>query len=338
MAIRPNIPAIGIIAISTLLGTVVHFAQRFTGPLELHQRYGAYGGPSFALGSKEYPRVVDDSEGYALKISRPTRTIASQFWSIDEYVYTITPPPGVVGVSQYAFEREYSNVFQWADLFHPAVATDPEVILKLDPDLLLVSSDARADFTSLLRTAGTSTFRVYTSFTKVSEIPPTIRLIGFLTGRDAEAERIAADFERVTKIAASRKPIGTPAPRVLGFAGKYSYGDQTMFDDLVRTLGGINVAAADGLHGYSSLNSEQILQWNPEWIIAGANRSETKRAVRALLDDPAIALTAAAKNGHIVVLENNVFMPMSPYTTLLLEAIGDALYGSAGASTKEVKP
>ena len=41
-----------------------------------------------------------------------------------------------------------------------------------------------------------------------------------------------------------------------------------------------------------------------------------------------------AQNGHVVVLENNVFMPMSPYTTLVLEAIGNVLYGAA----QEAKP
>jgi iron complex transport system substrate-binding protein len=334
LVIRRSIPAILVVLAATALGVGLQFTQRFTGTLELHRRYGNYGGATFATGARQYPRTIDDSEGYALKMSRPTRTIASQFWSIDDYVYAITPPQSVVAVSEYAFQRSYSNVFQWADLFHPVVASDPEVILKLNPDLLLVSSDARADFTHLLRTAETPVFRMYTSFTKVTEIPPSIRLVGYLTGRDVEGERLAADFEQAIRRAQSRKPTSMPPPRVLGFAGTYSYGDQTMFDDIVRTLGGVNVGAENGLHGYSMLNSEQILAWNPEWILAGANRGETQRVLRKLLDDPAISLTAAAQNGHVVVLENNVFMPISPYTTLVLDAIGNALYGPSS----EVKP
>ena len=327
MVIRASVPAAILIAATAAISAGLQMAQRFTGPLELHQRYGAYGGAKFATGAKEYPRSVEDLEGYALKVSRPVRTIASQFWSIDDFVYTITPPEGVVAVSEYAFEQKYSNVFQWADLFHPAVATDPEIILKLDPDLLLVSSDARADFTHLLRTAGTPTFRMFTGFTKVREIPPSIRLIGYLTGHDGEAESLATNFEAAIHKAETRKPATMAPPRVLGFAGRYSYGDQTMFDDIIRTLGGINVGSENGLHGYSPLNSEQILAWNPEWIISGANRGETQTVMRALLDDPAVAITSAAQNGRIIVLENNVFMPMSPYTRLVLDAIGNALYG-----------
>src|SRR5215471_6077754 len=149
MVMRTSAPAAVLVLAATALGIGLQFAQRFTGPLELRRRYGNYGGANFVTGSKDYPRIVSDSEGYALKMTRPTRTVASQFWAIDDFVYAITPPEGVVAVSEYAFEHQYSNVFQWADLFHPAVALDPEVILKLDPDLLLVSSDARADFTHL---------------------------------------------------------------------------------------------------------------------------------------------------------------------------------------------
>jgi iron complex transport system substrate-binding protein len=175
---------------------------------------------------------------------------------------------------------------------------------------------------------------MFTAFTKVREIPPTIRLVGYLTGRDQEAERIAQDFERVLHRAQSRKPATMPAPRVLGFAGRYSYGDQTLFDDVVRTLGATNVGAENGLHAYSALNSEQVLKWNPEWIIAGANRGQTQTVLHDLMNDPAIGLTAAARDGHIVVLENNVFMPISPYTTLALEAIGTALYGPDEAAKR----
>jgi iron complex transport system substrate-binding protein len=329
---RTSAPAFILIVVVAVLCLVVHLGQRFTGPLELNQRYGNYGGANFSTGSREYPRVVDDTEGYALKIARPTRTIASQYWSLDEFVYSIAPPESVVAVSEYAFQHDYSNVFKWADLFHPAVAADPEIILKLDPDLLLVSSEARADFTNVLRVAGTPTFRAFTSFTKLSEIPSTIRLIGYATGRDSEAETLAMNFESAVKHAESRKPASMRPPRVLGFAGKFSYGDETMFDDVIRTLGGINVAAENGLHGYTSLNSEQIVKWNPDWILAGANRGQTQTAARQLLNDPAVALTAAAQNGRVLVLENNVFMPMSPYTTLVLKAVGDALYGPESES------
>lgn len=124
-----------------------------------------------------------------------------------------------------------------------------------------------------------------------------------------------------------RRPKNGPSPRIFGMGGKYSYGDQTLFHDIVKTLGGVNVGAEGGFHGYDSVNTEQIVRWNPEWIITGADPGMTKQALARLLEDPAIALTQAAKNGRILVLENNVFLPMSTFTTLIVRAMAEAIYG-----------
>jgi iron complex transport system substrate-binding protein len=323
---RHNLPAVVIIILSLGMALGLELVQAETGRFEIYERYRKYGGPDFDTGATQYPRVADDSEGYVLKLYRPVQTIASQYWSIDEYVYSIAQPRDVVAVSQSAYDRSYSNVFKWAEMFQPAVATDPEVILKLNPDLLLVSSDARADFTQLLRAVGLPIFRTYTSFTTLDEVRRTIRLMGYLTGNDDKAVEVEADFEDAIQRARRRKPAASAAPRILGYSGGYSYGDQTLFDDIVRTLGGINVGAENGLHSYSPLNTEQIVRWDPEWIISSAPRGQAESVLRRLMNDPAIAPTAAARNRQVVVLDNNVFLPMSPFTALMLDALGDALY------------
>jgi len=52
------------------------------------------------------------------------------------------------------------------------------------------------------------------------------------------------------------------------------------------------------------------------------------------MSDPAISLTQAGRNGHIVVLDNRVFLPMSPYTSILVQAIAEAIYGGEPAGDK----
>jgi iron complex transport system substrate-binding protein len=257
---------------------------------------------------------------------RPARTVASQYWSLDEYVYSIVEPADVVAVSEAAYDSNFTNVAQWAEAFQPARATDPEVILKLNPDLLFVSSSARADFTQLLRAAGIRVFRTYTDFTTLDEVGRTVLLIGYVTGRDTEAGGVYENFRRAVDRARNRKPPGLPGPRVLGYSAGYSYGDQTLFDDVVKTLGAVNVGAENGLRSYAPLNTEQILHWNPEWIVSSAAPGQSEAVRKKLISDPAIALTTAAQKEQIVVFDNNVFLPMSPYTTLLLDALGDALY------------
>ena len=57
----------------------------------------------------------------------------------------------------------------------------------------------------------------------------------------------------------------------------------------------------------TQVNYEQIIRWDPEWIIAGAKGGNEKHILSKLMSDPAIALTQAARNGHIVVVDNRVF-------------------------------
>lgn len=321
-------------AVAVVLGTVVavalglHLAQAYTGLLELRRTIQEYGRTDFSTGSAAYPRRVNDTEGYQLKIDRPTHQVASQYWSIDEFVYSVVAPQDVVSVSEYAYDHSYSNVYSLAEAFHPAITANPEIILKIDPDLLLVSSNARADFTDLVRNAGVPVFRAFTGFTSLEEIDRTILLMGYLTGEDSAAQRVHEQFKQAIQRAAARKLAGAASPRILGYAGRYSYGTQTLFDDIVRAVGGVNVGAENGLRGYDSINTEQIVRWNPEWIVSSAARGQAEAVLRRLMDDPAIALTTAARTGRVLVLENNVFLPMSPFTTLLLDALSEALYGT----------
>jgi iron complex transport system substrate-binding protein len=218
-------------------------------------------------------------------------------------------------------------VYRYAERFHPVIATDPERVLRENPDLILVSNSARIDFCDLVRSAGVPIYRAFTMFTTLDQVAATIRLTGYLTGEDESAAREIDRFWNGIRRAQSRRPANARPPRVLGMGGSYSYGDETLFHDIVKTLGAINVGAEGGLHGYDGVNTEQIVRWNPEWIVAGASAGASKQVLARLLEDPGIALTQAAKNGNILVVENNVFLPMSPFTTLLVNAIAEAIYG-----------
>ncbi len=46
-----------------------------------------------------------------------------------------------------------------------------------------------------------------------------------------------------------------------------------------------------------------------------------------LMADPTISGTQAARDGHIVVLEYRVFLPISPFARFLVAALAEALYG-----------
>jgi iron complex transport system substrate-binding protein len=331
--LRAIVPPISLILLVFAIAGAVHTYPSPPGGLQLPALEREDGDARVRMGKSQYPRESVDSDEVTVSIARPAHRIVSQYWSIDEFVYTILPPQDVVAVSQSAYAEEITNVLQNVQQFKPAVATDVERVVALDPDLMLVSREGRADFTSLARSSGVPVYRIETSFETLDQIEQNIRLVGYMTGQDESAANEASRFHAAIEKAASMRPPGAK-PRILGLGGPYSYGTKTLFQDIVTKLGGVNVGAENGLVSYDAVNFEQLVRWDPEWVIAGAKTGSEKQILANLMADPAISLTQAARNGHIVVLDNRVFLPMSPYTSILVQAIADAIYGPELARDK----
>jgi iron complex transport system substrate-binding protein len=314
------------LVVATLAAALDRFAPLAEGERVARPGDG-FGNPAIRTGSMQYPREAIDSDSFVVRVARPARRIVSQYWSIDEYVYSVVPPERVVAVSESAYQEAFSNVYEQARRYQPVIATDPERVLRLDPDLLIVSNSSRADFCAIVRSAQVPIYRAFTMFTTLDQIAETIRVTGYLTGEDAAAKSQIDLFWSEVNRAKARRPANAPRPRILGYGGMYTYGKETLFNDIVQTLGGINVGAEGGLKGYDQVSSEQIIRWNPEWIVAGAEKGKTKELLARLMADPGISLTQAARNGHILVFEQHVFLPMSPFTRLIMNTLAEALYG-----------
>jgi iron complex transport system substrate-binding protein len=325
--IRALVPLLALLAATAVVAAVVQGFASPPGGLQVPVAYEGEGDPRIRMGSKEYPRQAIDSDDFTVRIVRPAHRIVSQYWSIDDYVYSVAPPQDVVAVSESAYIKSVSNVLDQVERYHPVVATDPERVLALNPDLMMASSVTRADYTSLARSSGVPVYRMQSTFETLAQIEQCIRLTGYVTGNDAAAEKEAERFHSAIEEAKALRPQNAPRPRILGLGGRFSYGKETLFNDIVATLGGINVGAEIGLKGYDSINFEQIIRWDPEWIVTGSDPENMKQTLQNLMNDPAISLTQAARNGHIIVLENHVFLPMSPYSTLLVKAMAEAIYG-----------
>jgi iron complex transport system substrate-binding protein len=331
---RTIVPPVLLMLLVVAIAGAVHTYASPPGGLQLPVLETEQGDARVRMGKSQYPREAVDSDEVTVSIARPAHRIVSQYWSIDEFLYSILPPQDVVAVSQSAYVEEISNVLQNVQKLKPAVATDVERVVALDPDLMFVSREGRADYTSLARSSGVPVYRIETSFETLDQIEQNIRLVGYMTGQDESAAKEASRFHAAVEKAVSTRPAGSAKSRILGLGGRYSYGKKTLFQDIVTRLGGVDVAAENGIVGYDSVNFEQIVRWDPEWIIAGAKTGSTEQVLASLMSDPAISLTQAARNSHIVVLDNRVFLPMSPYTAIFVQAIADAIYGREPAGDK----
>ena len=208
-----------------------------------------------------------------------------------------------------------------------AKSSDLEAVLRKDPDLMLLANRARADFEDVLRHASIPTFRVRTIFANFDQIAHAIAAVGYLTGDDAAAElQIRRLRERVERAKERRQP-GAQAPRVLPYSTYGStLGHGSLFDHILTELGAINVASEQGIGQYADISSEQVAAWDPEWIVAPADRGATEQVRDRLLADAGIAVTQAGRSGQILIVESRQFTTMSQHAVGLMEAISAGLY------------
>jgi iron complex transport system substrate-binding protein len=290
--------------------------------------FQSYGNPQVRIETPAYPRYATGADEVRVRIDRPARRIVSQNAHADEYLYAVVPADRVVGVSETAYDRRFSNVYEHAARYHPIVANDPERVLLTNPDLVITAESVRAEVPNLLRQSGVPVYRMYSMFDTLASIEDHVRLIGYLTGEDDRAKAEIVRFQKVISKAAARRRANAAVPRVLGLGlgGGYSYGSRTLFNDILRVLGAENVSAAHGLVGYDRASDERIVRWNPDWIVTSADPGMAERTRATLLARPSIAETDAARLGHIVVFDNRVFLPLSPFTSALVESLSMALY------------
>jgi iron complex transport system substrate-binding protein len=291
--------------------------------------FAYYGTHAIRTGAVDFPREATGPDNAVVRVVAPPRRIVSQSMSTDEFLFAIVPPERIVGVSEAAFMAGISNVYDTVTAHKPIVASDVERVLRSEPDLVFAPAEGRSDMPGLLRAAGVPVYRMPTMFHTLASIEDHIRLVGYLSGEDARAEAEAQRFRAAVERGAARKPAGARPPRVMGFGGAYSYGSDTLFTDILRVLGAENVAATNGFVGYDRVTDEHVVRWDPEWIVAGADRGFVEDVRKRLLAHPAIGATTAAQRGQIVVIEHPVFLALSPMTAQLVEALAEALYGSA---------
>src|SRR5882724_8780372 len=114
-------------------GAIAATVDRFVAPAELAgiTRPGSeYGNPEIRTGTDAYPRQAVDSDGFTVRIAHPAHRIVSQYWSLDEFLYSVVPPERIVAVSAMAYEPSFSNVYRQVQQFHPLIAADVETVLR----------------------------------------------------------------------------------------------------------------------------------------------------------------------------------------------------------------
>src|SRR5690606_25428764 len=141
-----------------------------------------------------------------------------------------------------------------------------EEVLGFNPDLVLTSLFSATLTASLLERLGQRVERLGFA-NSLSDVEDQIRTVATLTGREAAAESLIADYQ-ATIAAASTQVRGQVAGQTAVFysVNGISYGAGPLQHDFLTSLGLRNVAAEAGLHGPAPLALELLLHAEPAFI------------------------------------------------------------------------
>jgi iron complex transport system substrate-binding protein len=277
--------------------------------------------------SQPFPRELHDAKGEKLMISKKPERIVSQTLGTDEILLAICSPERIVALSNLAEDGNYSNAVEQARQVSGRTTEGAEQILQLKPDLIFVASYGRAETIRLLQESKAPVFR-FANFDSIADVISNIRTVGYATGCDAEAEKLIQQMTEELAAIRKRIPQNQPPLRVMSYDRTgYTAGANTLFDDLIRAAGAVNTSAEKGLKGFSTINVENITEWQPDVIIIGANRTELETARQQLLANPVIAASRAGRAGRIIVMDNRHFLTVSQYIVRAVEDLSNGFYG-----------
>lgn len=195
---------------------------------------------------------------------------------------------------------KYAALPELGRLTGRANTANVETVLRLRPDLILDVGSTRATYASLADRVQEQTGLPYVLLDgKFDNTAALYRQLGALVGAPARGDALARYAEetmaeidrRIATVPPERRPrvyYGRgPAGLETGLAGSINM-------EVLERVGAINVAAAAGTGGLTTVSREQVLAWDPEIILA-----LDTRFAEAAAADPVWRGVKAVRDGRI---------------------------------------
>ncbi len=275
------------------------------------------GGDSSAV----YPMTVTDQAGRTVTIEKEPQKLVSGYYISTSAIIALDLADKLVGIEAKADKRAIYSLSAPELISLPNVGTAKEFDLEgcaaLDPDLVILPiklKDAAETLTSL----GIDVILVNPENQQLLE--EMVTLIGKVTNTEAKANEllgfISAQNTRLTNTLAN---ADKPKVYLAGNSNMLSTAGNAMYQsDMIRLAGGVNVASDITDTYWVEISYEQLLTWNPEYIILA---SDATYSVEDVLTNPNLADCDAVKNGNVYKMPSKAEAWDSPVPSGILGAI-----------------
>lgn len=220
----------------------------------------------FAYGlaySTHYPLRVKDSRGKTITITREPKRIVSLAPNNTEILFALGIGNRVVGVTKYC---NYPPAARKKPKVGDRI-TSVEKVIALKPDLVLAHGFLNDE---AIRSIERHNIKVFALDPKtIGEVVRDIRLVGIITNREREAEKVINKISSAKRLVARQTANIKSKPRVLVAVQAdplWVAGPKTFVDEMIAIAGGVNIAH-DAKPGFNQFSIEVAVSRDPEIII-----------------------------------------------------------------------
>lgn len=268
-----------------------------------------------------YPLTVTDQLGREVTIESEPKTLASGYYISTSLLIALGLQDELVGVEAKADKRNLYTLAAPEIQSLPSIGTAKEFDLEgcaaLSPDLVIVPAKLK-DSIPQMEEMGLTVLAVKPE--TQDDLYGAIELLAKATNTVARGEELEMAIDG-NLIALADQVTGTEAPSVY-LAGNSSVletaGPAMYQNTMIENANGTNAAASVEDTYWAEVSYEQILDWNPDYIILA---SDADYDVDSVLNDAALADCTAVKEGHVYQLPHAVEAVDSPVPASFLGSV-----------------
>lgn len=274
-----------------------------------------------AEAATEYPVTLVDQAGREVTIEEEPQKLVSGYYISSSLLIALDMDEKMVGIENKADKRAIYRLSAPALIELPNVGTAKEFDLEgcaaLEPDLVILPLKLK-NAAETLEGFGIDVLLVNPENQEL--LNEMMDLISAATNSNEKAQALK-DFAAAqeAKLNDLLKDAEKPSVYLAGNSSMLSTAGDAMYQsDMIRIAGGANVASEITDAYWQEISYEQLLAWNPEYIILA---SDADYSAENVLADPNLAECAAVANGNVYQMPNKAEAWDSPVPSGILGAV-----------------
>ena len=284
--------------------------------------------------------AVQDYRGKSISFEGKPQRIVSLFVYGDEVLLGLVDHKRIAGLSKWVHDADLSMGYEDAKDVPQIAENNPEAILALKPDLVLMPSGSKPEQIGALEDLGIKVF-VYPAASSLKNISVTIKYMGDAVGERKQAEKLISDMQqRISVIEAKTKKMRLQdKKKALLFLRFGAVGGRGIIFNDIMTAAGIEDCYEFGRSNYFEqdgktriLSKEEVVQANPDYLLLGSWSQggvykTGKEQLAEIYADPALATITAVKKKQVIMIPQRYVHCLSQHAADSVELLHEAVYG-----------